>query len=180
MEKKFSKTLAYFLRHAPGEANLEIDKFGFVDLEELILPLRERGWSQITVDDLRQKLLKSGQQRFELQAGRVRAKYGHSIEIKLDRQPVSDPGQLYHGTSRGAWKQIKTEGLKPQNRQYVHLSTTREEARRVGKRHDKCPVILTIVPPTETGSEFYQVSEKVVLTPEVPPEWIVDSSIEGG
>lgn len=172
LETKLSKTLSYFLRHAPGEAGLEMDKFGFVDLAGLVEPLRQRKWPEITAEELAERLSERDQQRFELRGNRVRACYGHSVQVELDQQTISAPDKLYHGTSRQAWKRIRDEGLQPQNRQYVHLSTTRAEARRVGKRHDAKPVILLVEPPTAPSHEFYQVARDVVLTPCVPPEWL--------
>jgi putative RNA 2'-phosphotransferase len=37
------------------------------------------------------------------------------------------PAILYHGTSPSAAKNIMSEGLRPMNRQYVHLSTDKNQ-----------------------------------------------------
>ena len=176
MEKKLSKTISYFLRHAPEEAGLEMDEFGFVSLEKLAEALRDRGWTGLVVDELAEKIKAGGSKRFEVMEGKVRAKYGHSRDIKVDRLPLKDPGTLYHGTSPGAWRSIKEEGIKPQNRPHVHLSATVDEAYRVGQRHAADPVILVIEPPSSASDKFYQAAENVVLTDYVPPEWITGTT----
>jgi len=51
---------------------------------------------------------------------------------------------LYHRTSKDAAKLILSEGLKPIQRRYVHLSTDKYSAFVVGKRKELEPVILSI------------------------------------
>src|SRR5215831_1573428 len=56
---------------------------------------------------------------------------GNSKVLKMSVQP---PTILFHGTSSRFIKQIKHEGLKPRERQYVHLSVDQETALLVAKR----------------------------------------------
>jgi putative RNA 2'-phosphotransferase len=87
-----------------------------------------------------------GKRRFELVDGRVRAVFGHSTGVpEIIYTAVQPPDMLYHGTVRRFVRQILLEGLKPQSRQYVHLTTNREEAERVGRRHGRDFVLLTIL-----------------------------------
>jgi len=171
VDTSMSKTLSYFLRHQPGEAGLSMDDHGYVPAGEMVAVLRENGWDELTEPQLLSMVDEPEVERFERRGSWLRATYGHSVNVELDPAPLDSPGILYHGTSRRAWSSIQVEGLKPQGRQYVHLSKTIEEARRVGHRHDSSPVVLQIVPPDETDHEFYE-SGPVVLTDCVPPEWI--------
>jgi len=68
---------------------------------------------------------------------------------------------------------IREEGLRPQSRQYVHLSPTREEASTVGQRHGT-PVVLPIRAPAlhEAGYTLYRSTDTVWLTRHVPPSFL--------
>src|SRR5919198_6616507 len=87
---------------------------------------------------------------------------------------LSPPDILYHGTSPSAAKNIMSEGLRPMNRQYVHLSTDKNIALQVGKRktilkkeEEQQPVIIAIsaIEAYYTGVyHFYQASDSVWLS----------------
>ena len=68
---------------------------------------------------------------------------------------------------------IQEEGLRPQSRQYVHLSSTQEEATRVGRRHG-APVVLTIDAQAlhEADHLLHRSTDAVWLTPRVPPPFL--------
>lgn len=81
--------------------------------------------------------------RYELVDGRIRAKYGHSIEAQ-PKLPLASFKKLHHGTTKKAAEQILKEGLKPVGRQKVHLSATIDDAIEAGKRRTNRPIILEI------------------------------------
>ena len=66
------------------------------------------------------------------------------------------------------------EGLKPMNRQYVHLSQDKETAYLVGSRHDQNPVILQIdaYKAYQDGIAFYLGNETVWLSEALPSQYI--------
>jgi putative RNA 2'-phosphotransferase len=86
----------------------------------------------------------SDKQRFELKDGRVRATYGHSVPVDLGLEPVEPPPQLYFGTARDLGQSILRIGLRPRGRQYVHLSSSVNEAIAVGKRRDSAPAVIVV------------------------------------
>ncbi|MFB6278996.1 MAG: RNA 2'-phosphotransferase [Salinibacter sp.] len=104
---------------------------------------------------------------------KIRANYGHSIDVGLALTPTPPPPHLYHGTAAHTVPTIQEEGLRPQSRQYVHLSSTHEEATRVGRRHGT-PVVLTIDAQAlhEAGHTLYCSTDAVWLTPRVPPPFL--------
>jgi len=53
-------------------------------------------------------------------------------------------GVLYHGTTPESASKILEGGLKSMNCRKVHLSTTKNIARKVGKRRTSNPIILVI------------------------------------
>jgi putative RNA 2'-phosphotransferase len=68
---------------------------------------------------------------------------------KIHKIASKPPDILYHGTFSPADKNIMSEGLRPMNRQYVHLSTNENTAIQVGKRKtmlkkEEEPVIIAI------------------------------------
>jgi putative RNA 2'-phosphotransferase len=70
----------------------------------------------------------SDKQPIELKDGKIRATYGHSFPVDLGLEPVQPPPQLYNGTARDLAQSILRVGLKPRDRQYVHLSSSVNEA----------------------------------------------------
>lgn len=171
---QISKFLSYVLRHDPGALNLTVDPGGWVDLNTLLRRAREDGRT-LNRTKIRQVIEASEKERFTLtdDGTKIRANYGHSIDVDLALSPTRPPDHLYHGTARHALSSIRNEGLRPQSRQYVHLSTTREEAVSVGQRHG-LPVVLPIDAPAlhEAGYTLYHSADSVWLTRHVPPSFI--------
>ena len=169
-----SKFLSYVLRHNPGALDLRLDPGGWADVETLIERARDEGRS-LSRSRLRHVIDAGDKTRFALSAdgSKIRANYGHSIDIDLDLEPTPPPERLYHGTARRAVPAIREEGLRPQSRQYVHLSPTREEASTVGQRHGT-PVVLPIRAPAlhEAGYTLYRSTDTVWLTRHVPPSFL--------
>ena len=152
-----SKTISYALRHRPDAFGLKLDAKGWVDLNEFLKVISSHLDYTVTRKDVEDIIAASEKKRFEIDGNRIRATYGHSIDAKIEFVPTTPPNVLYHGTSRRAMEKIQTEGLKPMNRQYVHLSSDVETARKVGKRHDDTPVILEVDAKAmnENGCKFF-------------------------
>ena len=168
--REVSKQMAYLLRHDPS--GMEIDEEGFVDLEVLLEKLRER-WKNLTDPELRKIVEEDPKGRYEISDGKIRALYGHSVEVEPDL-PEVDVDVLYHGTSPKAAERIDREGLKSQGRRKVHLSARKKDAVEVGKRHTPQPVLLKIeaAKARDSGVAFQKASDKVFVTDFVPPKFI--------
>lgn len=140
-----SKTISYALRHKPEEFGLTLDNEGWVDIDVFIEAFAKyRQPIHISENDIKAIIDSSEKKRFEISNGKIRATYGHSTKSRIEFSETVPPNILYHGTSHKAIDNIKHEGLKPMNRQYVHLSSDFKTARIVGSRHDKNPIILTV------------------------------------
>lgn len=173
--ERLSKLLSYILRHRPDEYGLVLDAEGYVPLKELIQALHEEGdWSFVKPDHVQEIALTSDRVRFEMDGGRIRATYGHSLPIKIEYQRAAPPKTLYHGTRRRAYPVILEHGLKPMGRQYVHLATTKELALRIGKRRDPEPVLVEIhaLRAHQEGIPFYQANELIFLVDSLPPHYL--------
>ena len=170
-----SKFLSLVLRHKPERIQLELDRNGWADVEELIAKARQAGL-QLDKQVLQQVVAQNDKKRFAFNEDltRIRASQGHSISIDLDLTPVSPPENLYHGTATRFLESIKAEGLLPCGRHHVHLSGDEKTAMSVGKRHGK-PVVLVVKSGemAKQGFEFYQSANGVWLTDKVPVEYII-------
>ena len=173
---KLSKEISYALRHAPWEYELELDREGFVPVEQLLNAVNETGKYDriITANDLLYIIETSDKKRHELSDGRIRALYGHSIPMHISKEPLTPPDILFHGTTHKAFEVIMREGFKPMNRQYVHLSIDTDTAVQVGKRRDSKPVILIIdaKKANSDGVTFYKGNDKVILADYIPHVYI--------
>lgn len=174
--KLLSKTISHALRHEPWLYELELDDEGWVSIESLLASLRRerKEWSNLGKAELIRMIASSDKKRHKIQNGKIKAIYGHSLPGKFFKQTAQPPKILYHGTSSDAAKTIITEGLKPMNRQYVHLSVNLEVAKQVGQRKTRQPLILTIMSEKAylAGLKFYRGNNYVWLAGFVPSEFI--------
>ncbi|MBS3764731.1 MAG: RNA 2'-phosphotransferase [Planctomycetes bacterium] len=173
---KVSKTMAYLLRHDPE--GMEMDGEGFVWLNDLIEKLEARGFK---VDEgyVKDVVQTDSKGRYELSGNKIRAVYGHSIDVEPSLSADDCPDVLYHGTTEKAARRILAEGLKPRGRQKVHLSSTVEGACDVGRRHCAEPVILRIdcEAAAERGVEIQQASSEIYVAREIPAEAVERHSL---
>ncbi len=170
LKVKVSKYMSYLLRHNPED--LEMNKYGFVDLDELVKKIKEH----FNVDErlVLEIVEKSDRRRFEIVGNRIRALYGHSVPVELELEEDREVKVLYHGTTLDAAHKILREGLKPMRRRWVHLSPTIEIATIVGLRRTKNPVIfeIDVEKARKNGLKFYKATDKVYLCSYVPPKYI--------
>ncbi len=172
---RLSKEISYALRHAPWEYELELDEGGWVDVGQLIYSLREdMKWHNISIDDITKALDSSDKKRHEMNNGRIRALYGHSVPQKIIKIAEEPPEILYHGTARRFMDAIMSDGLLPKGRQYVHLSSDTGTALQVGKRRDGKPVLLKIHAKKAwyEGVKFYHGNETIWLADFVDKKYI--------
>ncbi len=170
---RLSRVVTRALRHAPWELDLEIDHEGFVSLVDLLQTLKlSPQWKDLTPEILRRAISEHSGGRLEVCGGRVRALYGHSVPGKVWKEPAVPPKSLYHGTARSRLRDIMADGLLSRRRQYVHLSTTREDALRIGRRKGDETIIFVIetAPLLEKGFIFFKGNDKVWLTDYLPPD----------
>ncbi len=168
--KKLSKTMSRALRHDPDRFGLTLDSDGSVALTALIHSLRHHGFPTLCEKDIHAMMAASDKKRFSIENGSIRALYGHSLKRKIERPKAQPPAILYHGTSRHALKSIRSQGLLPMGRQYVHLSADQATAAAVGRRHDANPVILTVdtVAARAENISFYYGNDTTWLADAIP------------
>lgn len=175
-----SKTMAYVLRHNPGEFNLVLDNEGWTEVNELLEAIkRQTKYKDITITDIEKVVATDSKKRYELRDGQIRAVYGHSIKKKIEKRSSEPPTILFHGTTPQAAKTIREHGLKPMSRQYVHLSEDMDTANIVALRRTKAPEILKVRAKEAylAGVFFSKETNGIWLADTVPPQYIEDISI---
>jgi putative RNA 2'-phosphotransferase len=173
---RLSKFLAVLLRHEPDKFGLKLDDEGFVETDLVWEQVTRRYPGRYTYEDLLTVVEgdASGKKRYEIQGLRIRALFGHSTAQKISYPPVEPPEILYHGTTREALSTIRTEGLKSQSRQYVHLAIGKLRAETVAQRHGGKPVLLSVRAGAahRAGIIFHNPEPEHYLAEAIPPEFI--------
>ena len=173
-----SKVISHALRHEPWLYELELDDEGWASIEAVLNALRNEReeWANLAETDLTQMVVGSTKRRHEINSGRIRSLYGHSIPGKLNKAPAIPPRVLYHGTSPDTVPSIRKSGLLPMGRQYVHLSVDEVTAAEVGRRKSTTPVVLSILATDAHANDvkFYTGNERVWLANSVPAQFIVE------
>ena len=162
--------MSYLLRHNPN--GLQMDEKGFVRLGDLLRRVRER----YDVDEafIRDIVHAGDKTRFQIVGGKIRALYGHTIDVEIDLPEDEGVEVLYHGTTAESASKILEKGLRSMRRRWVHLSATKEIAREVGRRRTPNPVILVIYAKEarRDGITFYKATDRVYLSKRIPSKYI--------
>lgn len=167
-----SKFLSLVLRHQPSAANVELDAGGWVSVTDLIEGMTSVGRA-VSLDELEAVVAANDKHRFVIRQGRIRAAQGHSLPVDLGLERATPPSVLYHGTAVASLAAVMKEGLRPMSRQFVHLSSDRETAKKVGGRHGR-PVVLRVdaAGMHERNLALYLSENGVWLSDHVPPEYL--------
>ena len=177
---KVSKFLSLVLRHKPETIGLPLDEEGWADVDELLQKMAAHG-RRVTRAVLDEVVANNNKKRFAFSedGDRIRASQGHSIMVDLGLKSTEPPGVLFHGTVGRFLGQIMAEGLKPGQRQHVHLSKDRETAVIVGSRRGQAVVLeVDAAAMVEAGHEFFESANGVWLTDHVPPEFLQPTADE--
>lgn len=170
---RLSKLMSGVLRHFPQALGLKLDDEGFLSIGELAEALRRReGYEWVRAEHIIALAQTDPKGRFEISGCRIRARYGHSLPVRI-RYPEAYPDTLlYHGTSLSNLESIEREGLLPMKRRFVHLTSSFEDAAARASIH-RDPVVLVIDPSRLKGRvKLYRASKSVFVAPCVPPDSI--------
>lgn len=163
--------MSLLLRHKPGLEQLDMDKFGFVSVKQLIKRL------DITMSDLEDIVNENNKQRFSFNHDKtkIRSNQGHSFPVDLGLPAIEPPETLFHGTATKFLSSIYDKGIVKGTRQHVHLSEDIETAEVVGSRHGTVYVLhIDSLQMWNDGYEFYLSKNGVWLTDFVPRKYITN------
>ncbi|MGD9646337.1 MAG: RNA 2'-phosphotransferase [Pirellulales bacterium] len=181
-QKRTSKFLSLVLRHEPQTIGLELDPAGWVDVELLLAAMAAQG-RPLSRETLERVVRENDKQRFALSndGRRIRANQGHSIDIELGYQPAEPPATLWHGTSRQFVQSIRQQGIQKMQRHHVHLHEDQTIATAVGTRRGQAVLLeVNAAVMHQTGHAFFVTPNRVWLTEEVPPRYIVFPGVTAG
>lgn len=171
-----SRFLSLILRHKPETINLSLDRNGYVNINLLLLHLKEYGNIDITIDGLKSIVDTNDKKRFFISEDDkyIRASQGHSVDIDLQLESIKPPSVLFHGTSLSNVVSIKQSGINKGSRQHVHLSEDIDTAINVGKRHGEPKVLIVDAKKMyKDGYKFFLSENQVWLSDFVHPRYII-------
>jgi putative RNA 2'-phosphotransferase len=170
--ERFSRWMAYVLRHNPERYGLQPDRHGYVDIDEFVHIAKHR-YPELSPERLREFVGATGSARFEIAGGQVRARYGHSIPVEPVGEPVAPPAQLYFGTESSRVPAILSGGLSPVDRRVVHLSVSMEEAFAIARKKTDQPAVFRVLAKeaADAGIAFYRESS-LYLVSHIPARFL--------
>ena len=150
-----------------------MDEYGYIPLDEVVEAVQQR-YAAVEEEHIRDLIETSRQRRFEIVDDRIRALYGHTFYVEMDGEPMDPPESLFLCVSAGQVQRMKEEGLRSEDRSYLHLSPTREVAEsRAGAVTDPCIVeVYSEAAAAEGGVEFWERGEVVLTRQTIAPEFV--------
>ncbi len=99
-QTQMSKLISYWLRHKPQDGNIQLDPYGWANIEDILLALKENNL-ETTLNDLVTLSNSFDKIRWKIDVDhkRIKATHGHSIFIKQELEPQIPQEDLYHGTA---------------------------------------------------------------------------------
>jgi putative RNA 2'-phosphotransferase len=172
--KRLSRRLSLILRHTAPQLGLTVDPEGYVPVAELlrVLASDEPGLDVALLDAVIAEV-EPDKQRFRRVDDWIRANYGHTLAQRIEHAAAPPPALLFHGTAASALPGIRAHGLKPMQRQYVHLTTDESLALRVGARHGKAVCLrVAAAAAAAAGVAFYRANDCFWLAHAVPAAYV--------
>lgn len=173
--REISKALSWLLRHQGERLGLVMDAEGYATIPDVLAALATHADMFVSEAELRHAAETDDpvKQRFSILDDCIRANYGHSLAGQINHPELEPPPQLYHGTSEARVPAILREGLRPMQRQYVHLTGDMALARSVGGRHGP-PSLLVVDAQAayRSGIRFYCANPRFWLVSDLPAQFL--------
>jgi len=175
------RVLTGILRHFPDRYELPIDPQGWVALPQIVRAISQKhpAYHWLRPQHLLAIAETDAKGRYEVRDDRIRATYGHTVDVDLDLPTDNIPDHLYYPVTEEEATIVLEVGLKPSDRKKVHLSKTAEDARAAGAVRTPNPVILEVDAKTarEGGLVIKKAAKTVYLVDRVPPEYLSRSTV---
>jgi len=175
-----SKLLSGILRHYPWRVGVGIDPKGWVDLKSLVNGINSlRDYEWVKEWHIRAIVAFDPKGRFEIKGNRIRARYGHTLPVKVEPLPGPIPERLYHGTPIENLRSILREGIKKMKRNKVHLANSFDSAVEVGARRSNIVVVFEIDSSCllREGFKVEKASNIIFIVDYVPPKCIINYKV---
>jgi putative RNA 2'-phosphotransferase len=170
--ERLGRFISGALRHFPDDLGLAMNQHGWVDLDVLCDAMRTR-YKWANKEKLISIIESDEKKRYEIQGRKIRARYGHSVDVDLD-YPDNTLPELYYGASREEVDILLEKGLKPIKQRYVHLSTSKEKALEVAKIHTDDPILILVdaSEAQKNGVKMISATENIVLSEDISPQYL--------
>jgi putative RNA 2'-phosphotransferase len=167
------------LRHFPDRYQLPIDPQGWVGLPQMVRAIAQKhpAYHWLRPQHLVAIAETDAKGRYEIRDDRMRATYGHTVDLDLDLPTENIPDHLYYPVTAEEVSIVLEVGLKPSDRKKVHLSKTAQDAHAAGAVRTPEPVILEVDAKRarEDGLVIMKAGKTVYLVDRVPPEYLTRS-----
>ncbi len=174
---RVGRMMAGILRHFPERFNLQMDGRGWVDLDEFVRSITNsrRNYQRWLRRHHIEALVATDEKgRYQIDGGMIRATYAHSVDVLLDDLPEAEVDTLYFPVSEEELDLVLETGLRPTDRNMIHLSSTPEKAYSAGRVHMPDPIILEVDVPkaSHAGNFIFRAGKSVYVTDAVEPEFL--------
>jgi putative RNA 2'-phosphotransferase len=167
--KQLSQFIGYVLGRRPDEFGLVTDPEGYVKLKEFFKALHEEdGWKYVRKPHIDEILISSANPSVEIKADAIRAVCRDHLP---EHVPTSDlPKLLFTCVRKRAYPFVLEMGLAPAAYPHVILTPDQEMVKRLGRRIDPDPVILTVHTHQAINEKviFFKVGEVIYRTESLP------------
>ena len=164
------------LRHFPDRYQLTIDPQGWVSLPQMVRAISSRhpSYHWLRASHLVAIAETDAKGRYEVRDDRIRATYGHTLEVEPDLPTENIPDRLYYPVTAEEAEIVLEVGLKPSDRKKVHLSKTAGDARSAGSVRTPEPIILEVdaTRARADGLVIRKAGKTVFVVDRVPAEYL--------
>ncbi len=167
--KAFAKMLTYTLGVDPYEFGLIPNREGYVKIKEFLKAVNEEeGWRHIREGHIKEVLLTITPCPIEMEEKKIRAV--DRSRLTLPEYVGEVPGELYTAIRQRAWPRAHARGLDAPDDALLRLTTEKGFAKRLGKRIDGDPAILTVHTSLaeDYGIVFQKAADHLYLAHELP------------
>lgn len=167
--KQLAKFISYVLGRNPGEFGLVPNDNGYVKIKEFLKAIgEEEGFRYVRRSHIDEILISLPNPPIEIDNNYIRAKFRDSLPNQ--NQTQNPPKLLYTCVRRKAYPMVFEKGIFPMGFNEVVLSSMPDMAKRIGKRKDSLPVLLTVQTQKaiEQGIMFYEAGETLFLAESIP------------
>jgi putative RNA 2'-phosphotransferase len=170
------RILTGILRHFPDRYQLTMDAQGWVSLPQIVRAISQKHpmYHWLRVQHLVAIAETDAKGRYEVRDERVRATYGHTLELELDLPTEDIPDRLYFPVTVEESGIVLEVGLRPSDRKKVHLSKTADDARAAGAVRTPEPIILEVDAKRARGEGIViqKAGKTVYLVDQVPATFL--------
>jgi putative RNA 2'-phosphotransferase len=167
-------TMAFALRHDPACFCLDLDEEGWASLDDLITAIRFERYDWNFLDETLVRSVIGDMDRFEIRDGRIRAVYGHSIELAKQPPIATPPEVLFHGTASGNLPSILQNGISRMRRRFAHFSTDYEwVVQFLSDKPEWTILAVNTFTPSAAGVVFRKANHHVWLADWMDPRYLL-------